>query len=156
MYVHILYFSIIFAVFVKYEIILPLWAFIKKRINLSSSKWRVVLSTSLPHLSEYTSLLYLLHFRDVTDEGGVVNKVVELLQLAELLHIILPDHLKEMLKCESIKRVHISLTAFTTLHLKGRISGTLTGLQAVKDSSFDHETAGEYITDASGVLTAVL
>lgn len=36
---------------------------------------------------------YLFHFGDVTDEGGIVDKVIELLQLAQVLDVVLPDHL---------------------------------------------------------------
>lgn len=39
--------------------------------------------------------LYLLHFGDVPDEGGIAGKVVQLLQLAEVLHVILPDDLRQ-------------------------------------------------------------
>lgn len=42
--------------------------------------------------------LYLLHFGDVPDEGGVVGKVVQLLQQAEVLHVILPDDLRQTVK----------------------------------------------------------
>lgn len=38
---------------------------------------------------------YLFHFGDVADEGGVVHKVVQLLQLTQVLHVILPDDLVE-------------------------------------------------------------
>lgn len=49
--------------------------------------------------------LYLLHFGDVPDEGGVVGKVVQLLQLAEVLHVILPDDLRQTVK--KTVRLHI-------------------------------------------------
>lgn len=44
------------------------------------------------------SELYLFDFSDVPDEGGVVDEVLQLLQLAEVLHVILPDDLKETFK----------------------------------------------------------
>lgn len=40
-------------------------------------------------------MLHQFHFRDVADEGNVVHKVVELLQLTQVLHVILPDGLME-------------------------------------------------------------
>lgn len=36
---------------------------------------------------------YLFHFRDVADEGSVLHKVVQLLQLTQVLHVFLPDDL---------------------------------------------------------------
>lgn len=51
--------------------------------------------------------MYLFHFRDITDEGSIVHKVVQLLQLAEILHIILPNDLKDI-------KVHNKLCAKQT------------------------------------------
>lgn len=39
------------------------------------------------------SLSYLLHFGNVTNEGDIVGELVELLQLAEVLDVVLADHL---------------------------------------------------------------
>lgn len=48
-----------------------------------------------PEGAEHLVFSYLLHFRDVADEGGIVHKVVELLQLTQVLHVILPNDLME-------------------------------------------------------------
>lgn len=48
--------------------------------------------------SRWFGILHLFHFRDVADEGNVVHKVVELLQLTQVLHVILPDGLTEAKK----------------------------------------------------------
>lgn len=37
---------------------------------------------------------HLFHFRNVPNESSIVHNVIQLLQLAEVLHIFLPDHLK--------------------------------------------------------------
>lgn len=45
--------------------------------------------------SRRIAILHLFHFRDVADEGNVVHKVVERLQLTKVLHVILPDDLRK-------------------------------------------------------------
>ena len=52
--------------------------------------------------------LYLFHFRDVTDEGSIVNKVIQLPQLAEVLHVILPNDLKKNLNNYNIQRSKVT------------------------------------------------
>lgn len=78
--------------------------------------------------------LYLFDFGDITDEGSIIHKVVELLQLAKVLHIILPDDLKEAFRV-TVKQTHI-------------YPGSILACRMQKT------TAGEYIVRDSGVFTA--
>lgn len=56
--------------------------------------------------SRWIGILHLFHFRDVADEGNVVHKVVELLQLTQVLYVILPDGLTEAKKQTFTPRHH--------------------------------------------------
>lgn len=72
------------------------------------------------------SFIYLLHFGNVTNEGGILCKVVELLQLAEVLDVVLPDHLHthsstERLLSSSGKDEAAALTPFCGLHLSDEL-----------------------------------
>lgn len=53
----------------------------------------------------YFGSLYLLHFRDVTDKGSILNEVIQLLKLTKILHIVLPDHLKQVKQTKAVYRV---------------------------------------------------
>lgn len=69
---------------------------------------------------------YLLHFGNVTNEGVIVGKVVEALQLAKVLDVVLSDHLhshssrERLLSSSGVHRV-VALTAFCGQHLSNEL-----------------------------------
>lgn len=87
-----------------------------------------VLSSKIKIQSTVLSPLYLFDLRYVSYECCVVNKVIQLPQLTQVLHIILPNHLKKGQRSQA-DRVEDSLSR-TRLEQTSAISSARPGLQS--------------------------